>query len=96
MFDIIDFAGGTGLTVTVVGMKNPNIAGIAVSDNYGYMAGDIFMVKQPDETDAQYAERLQKFIEQRAAELGSKKALHIKNAYDSRKRAVIEDMFRGK
>ncbi len=95
MFDVPKFVSRTKLAVTIVGVEKEDIVGIAVSDDSGYMSGGIFMVKQPDETDMQYSDRFERFVSKHAAKLGSKKAQHIKNAYDSHKREEIEKLFRG-
>lgn len=93
MFDIIDFASESELAVTVIGAGG-DIVGVALCDQDNYASGGVFMTRQPDETDQQYSDRLQKFVEDRAAELGSKKAVHIKNKYDAQIRNELEDMLK--
>lgn len=95
MFDVPKFVRNSKFSVTIVGLEKEDIVGIAVSDDCGYMSGGIFMVKQPDETETQYSDRYERFVSAHAANLGRKKAQHIKNAYDSHKRAEIEKLFRG-
>lgn len=93
MFDIIDFASEAKLALTVIGAGG-DIVGIALLDQNNFASGGVFMTRQPDETDQQYSDRLQKFVEDRAAELGSKKAVHIKNKYDAQIRNELEDMLK--
>lgn len=94
MFDVIGFAMDTGLTVAITGVKNENVVGVGVQDDTGYMSGELLMVKQPDETDAQYSERLEAFFDRLYTDIETKRAQHVKNAQLAKQRAELEEMFR--
>lgn len=93
MFDIIDFASEAELAVTVIGAGG-DIVGIALHDQNNFASGGVFMTRQPDETDEQYSDRLQKFVEDHAAELGSKKAAHYSAKRFSVQMAEREKFFK--
>lgn len=95
MFDIIDFVNQSGLIITFAGLDDPVLIGVAVSDyDSGIMVNDVFMVRQPDESDSDYESRLKAFVEKQAAKIGKEKAGQISAKQVSRQLAERERFFR--
>ncbi len=96
MFDIIDFVNQSDLTITFASLvDDPVFIGVAVSDyDSGIMVTDVFMVRQPDETDSDYDSRLRAFVEKQAAKIGKEKAGQISAKQVSRQLAEREKFFR--
>ena len=96
MFDIIDFVNQSGLTITFASLvDDPVLIGVAVSDyDSGIMVNDVFIVRQPDESDSEYESRLKAFVERQAAKIGKEKAGQISAKLVSRQLAEREKFFR--
>lgn len=97
MFDLVNFAKDKNLTVMISAFANEDLVciGLIDADNLVCTAADLFMVKQPDETDNQYEERFMAFIMRQYSKVVEERAKHTKNAQLAKQREEIEKMFRG-
>ncbi|MBQ3981776.1 MAG: hypothetical protein II631_06995 [Treponema sp.] len=95
MFDIFEFAKETGLCVFfgAPSVKAPECGYLSVC-NDDDSAEEVFMLRQCDETDAEYEGRLKHRLECLAKELKDKDAEHRSNADNARRREEIEQFFR--
>lgn len=95
MFDIVKFAEDTHLSVVFTGLNSIQLVGVGIFDDNGYTASEMFMVRQPDETDSQYNDRFKACIMRMYDKLRSAREEHVKNAQLAQQREEIEKMFRG-
>ena len=95
MFDIFKFAQETGLCVFVgaPSAKAPECGYLSVC-NDDDSAEEVFMLRQCDETDAEYEGRMKHRLECLAQELKDKDEEHRSNADKARRREEMEQFFR--